>query len=229
MNFYLLGFLLSIISTCVLADIKPLTEEEKEIEKQKLKEFKLFAIYVYNNYVDKDFECKIGSSMTRFYDMATDKCLSCEENKNISYDFCTVQDQIKKIEIEMKQLRGTIRKQSYNLNKKVILENENLINNYKTLFISMVILNSIFLSIVTGVGFILYKKMKVIKQTKTTSYKENINDPSLKVFLNHQIEQLQKSIKRSSKDDMDIYNYQQKDKEELKDGSADFKKITDTI
>ena len=26
--------------------------------------------------------------MTQFYDMATDKCLSCEENKNISYDFC---------------------------------------------------------------------------------------------------------------------------------------------
>ena len=40
-------------------------------------------------FLEKDYECKIGSSMTRFYDMATDKCLSCEENKNVSYDFCT--------------------------------------------------------------------------------------------------------------------------------------------
>ena len=52
--------------------------------------------------------------------------------------------------------------------------------------------------------------MKAKKQTKITSYEENTNDPSLKVFLNQQIEHLQKSIKRSSKDDMDIYNYQQK-------------------
>jgi len=229
MKTLLLGFLLLITSICVLAESGPPTEQEKEIERQKIEEFKLFANYVYYEFLEKDFECKIGSSMTRFYDMATDKCLSCEENKNISYDFCTVQDQIKKIKLEMKQLRGTIRKQTYNLNEEVILENENLINNYKTLFISMVILNSIFLSLVTGVGFIIYKKMKAIKQIKTKSHKEKTNDPSLKIYLNHQIEHLQKSIKRSSKDDMDIYNYQQKDKEELKDGSADFKKITDTI
>jgi len=229
MKTFLLGFLLLISSICVLAEIGPPTEQEKEIERQKLEEFKLFANYVYYGFLEKDFECKIESSMTQFYDMATDKCLSCEENKNVSYDFCTVQDQIKRTKVEMKQLRGTIRKQTYNLNKEVTLENEKLLNNYKNLFISMVILNSIFLIVVTGVGFILYKKMKAKKQTKITSYEENTNDPSLKVFLNHQIEHLQKSIKRSSKDDMDIYNYQQKDKEELKDGSADFKKITDTI
>ena len=52
--------------------------------------------------------------------------------------------------------------------------------------------------------------MKAIKPTKTKSHKENRYDPSLKVYLSHQIEHLQKSIKRSSKDDMDIYNYQQK-------------------
>jgi len=229
MKTLLLGFLLLITSICVLAESGPPTEQEKEIERQKIEEFKLFANYVYYEFLEKDFECKIGSSMTRFYDMATDKCLSCEENKNISYDFCTVQDQIKSTKLEMKQLSGIIRKRACNLNKEVTLENEKLLNNYKTLFISMVILNSIFLSVVTGVGFILYKKMKAKKQTKITSYKENRNDPSLKIFLNHQIEQLQKSIKRPSKDDMDIYSYQQFDKKGLKDGSADFKKITYTI
>jgi len=229
MKTLLLGFLLLITSICVLAESGPPTEQEKEIERQKIEEFKLFTNYVYNDFLEKDLECKIGSSMTQFYDMATYKCLSCEENKNLSYDFCTVQDQIKRTKLEIKQLRGTIRKQKYNLNKEVTLENEKLLNNYKTLFISMVILNSIFLSVVTGVGFILYKKMKAKKQTKIKSYKEKSNDSSLKILINHQIEHLQKSIKRSSKDDMDIYSYQQLDKKGLKDGSADFKKITYTI
>ena len=40
-------------------------------------------------------------------------------------------DQIKKIKLEMKQLSGIIQKQKYNLNKEVILENKNLLNNYK--------------------------------------------------------------------------------------------------
>jgi len=211
MNFYLLGFLLSIISTCVLADIEPPTEQELQIERQKLEEFRKFSNYEYYDFLYKDFDCKIESSMTQFYDMATGKCVSCEEHKNISRDFCTVQDQIKKIKIEMKQLSGIIRKQNNILNKEVTLENENLLNNYKTLFISMVILNLIFLIVVTGVGFILYKKKKAINQRRTTCYDENRNDPTRKFdLLNHQIEQLEKSIKSSSKDDMEIYNYQQK-------------------
>jgi len=211
MKTLLIGFLLLISSICILADSRPPTEQEKEIERQKIEEFKLFANYVYYEFLEKDFECKIGSSMTRFYDMATDKCLSCEENKNISYDFCTVQDQIKSTKLEMKQLSGIIRKRACNLNKEVTLENENLLNNYKTLFISMVILNLIFLIVVTGVGFILYKKKKAINQRRTTCYDENRNDPTRKFdLLNHQIEQLEKSIKSSSKDDMEIYNYQQK-------------------
>ena len=49
----------------------------------------MFIIIFWKEFLYKDHECKIGSSMTKFYDMATDKCLSCEENKNISYDFCS--------------------------------------------------------------------------------------------------------------------------------------------
>ena len=51
---------------------------------------------------------------------------------------------------------------------------------------------------------------KTIKQKRTTSYKENRNDSKRKDLHNNQIEQLEKSIKSSSKDDMEIYNYQQK-------------------
>ena len=48
----------------------------------------------------------------------------------------------------------------------------------------------------------------MLTEQKKISYKENRNDSTGKDFLNHQIEQLQKSIKSSSKDDMEIYNYQ---------------------
>jgi len=202
MNFCLLGFLLLTILTCGLAKIEPLTEEEREIERQKLEEFRKFFNFAYYEFVDKDFKCKIESSMTRFYDIATDKCSSCEENENLSDDFCTVQDQIKTNKLEITRLHRIIRKQENVLNKE-ITQNENFINSYKTLSILMA-MNSIFLLIVDGVGFILYQKNKV------TRFKENKHYSSEVALLTRQIEQLQNLLKCSPKDDKEILKYERK-------------------
>jgi len=189
----------SLPSIHVLAGNRPpLFKQEMENERRLLKEFRSLLNYVYIEFQEKDLECKIGSSMTRFYDMATDECLSCEENKNLSYDFCTVQDQIRRNEKEIFLFSKIYRNQTYNLNKEATIENENLLNDYKTLFISMVIVNLIVLIVVTGVGFILYKKIKTKK--KTTRHKETRKASSSHLKIER------KSIRSSSKDDVNIYN-----------------------